>query len=91
MADEETTREVLHRAISESTPWRSESSEDDAEVPDSGVLTGWMLVAEWQGDDGFRWLSKLSANALGSQGLPQWHERGFCHEVAYHWPEGDGS
>ena len=74
-------REILHAAISEITPFDNEE-----DVPDTGVLTGWVLVAEWQGDDGNRWLSKLSGNATGDQGLPSWTERGLCNEVVSHWP-----
>lgn len=80
----DSAREELHRAIGEVTPF----GDEDEDMPDAGVLTGWVLVAEWQGTDGNRWLSKLSGSAAG-KGLPSWQERGFCNEVVHHWPEDD--
>lgn len=85
MSDSKTARSQLHQAISDVTPF----GDSDEEMPDGGVLTGWVLVAEWQGTDGNRWLSKLSGTAMGDKGLPLWHERGFCNEVVDHWPEDD--
>lgn len=80
----EGAREALHAAVSAASPW---SDEDEVDVPDAGVVVGWVLIAEWQGDDGNRWLSKMSSNAMGDKGLPSWHERGYCQEVVLHWPE----
>lgn len=84
MSEIESCRQRLHAAISSETPF---GQEEDPDVPDAGVLTGWVLVAEWQGSDGNRWLSKLSGDAMGERRLPSWSERGFCQEVVFHWPE----
>lgn len=78
-------RERVHQAIGEATPF----GDDGEDLPDGGVLTGWVMVAEWQGTDGNRWLSKLSSDASGDRGLASWSERGFCNEVVAHWPEGE--
>lgn len=83
-----TAREQMHELISEVTPWTDETDRDD-DFPESGVVTGWVLVAEWQGTDGHRWLSKLSGDATGAKGLPAWTERGLANEVAQHWPDSD--
>jgi hypothetical protein len=89
MAAQDDARAQIHSAVSAVTPFDDTDASD--EMPDAGVVTGWVMVAEWQGTDGNRWLSKLSSDASGERRLPQWVERGFCHEVADHWPDdGDG-
>lgn len=64
-------------------------TDQDESLPESGVVTGWVLVAEWQGDDGERWLSKLSGNATGDRSLPAWTSRGMCSEVVHNWPDSE--
>lgn len=83
--DTPTVRQRVHEVINEVTPW--ENDNDDDPTPEHGVVTGWLLVAEWQSSDGLKWLSKLSGNAMGDNGLPGWTERGFANEVQTHWPE----
>lgn len=82
------SRDLIHAAIEEACPFNDCDGGDD--VPDSGVVTGWVLVAEWQGTDGNRWLSKVSGDASGSRALPQWTERGLCYEVANNWDSEEG-
>jgi hypothetical protein len=81
MADVETVRSRLHEAIAVETPF------DSDDEPDAAVVTGWVLVAEWRGTDGNRWLSKVSSDATGDRGLPSWTERGLCGEVVNNWPD----
>lgn len=85
MSAAENTRSVLHAAVSSVTPFDEEEADD--EMPDAGVVVGWVIVAEWQGSDGQRWLSKVSADATGERRLPDWTERGLCAEVIFNWPE----
>lgn len=82
---ETTPRQKLHERICEITPFH----DDGEDVPDAGIVTGWVLVAEWQGSDGNRWLSKLSSTATGDRGLPSWTEHGYCNEIVNNWPDGD--
>lgn len=54
----------------------------DAELtgaPEGSILTGFLLVAEWESPDGERWISKLSGDRARS--LPPWRERGMASEV----------
>lgn len=80
----ETVRQRLHEAVAAEAPF---GEEETADGPDAGIVTGWILIAEWQGSDGNRWLSKLSADATGDRGLPSWTERGLCNEVVTNWPD----
>lgn len=82
-------RARVHELLGEIMPAALEDEPRDDELPDGGVLTGWIVIAEWQGTDGNRWLSKISGNATADKGLPCWHERGFCNEVVHHWPGSD--
>ena len=81
MSDVETVRQRLHEAVAVENPF---SGDDE---PDAAVVTGWVLIAEWQGTDGNRWLSKVSSDASGDRGLPSWTERGLCSEVVSNWPD----
>ena len=81
MADVETVRQRLHETIAIENPFEAEDE------PDAAVVTGWVLIAEWQGVDGNRWLSKVSSDASGDRGLPSWTERGLCSEIVHHWPD----
>lgn len=80
LADVETVRQRLHEAVAVEIPLEADSGEGVA------VVTGWVLIAEWQGTDGDRWLSKVSSDATGDRGLPSWTERGLCSEVVS-WPD----
>ena len=58
------------------------SSDEEIEVPDTGVLTGWMLVAEWAADDGERWLTYHRRNEQTS-----WLTRGLLAEAMEDLPK----
>lgn len=74
--------ELCGRAV----PFAGETG-DDEPVPDGGVPTAVLIVVEWQGDDGHRWLS--STSALGSgQIAPIWTARALAYE-ALHWEADD--
>ena len=60
-----------------------QSTHDDDEDLEGAVLTGFLIVAEWQAPDGNRWLSKISGD--GSKDLSAWRERMLGFEVAHHW------
>lgn len=55
------------------------------------VLVGFMVIAEWRGNDGEQWLSKVSGDH--SSNLPSWRQRGYAAEVVHDmWgdqPEGE--
>jgi len=72
---EETTRERAYAFV--------QSTHTDDEDLEGAVLTGFLIVGEWQAPDGSRWLSKLSGDS--SRSLPPWRERMFGFEVAHEW------
>ena len=49
-----------------------------------GVLTGFVLVAEWADLEGRRWLTRLHGNGHGAL-LPDWQVHGYLHN-ALHTP-----
>ena len=70
-----TVREDLYEAVQAAA-----AKEDDIE---GAVLTGFMVIAEWQGSEGGRWISKVSGDH--ASGLPSWRERGLAAEVLLDW------
>lgn len=80
--DADDVRRELHEFIKEHTPFDTEPPDG---TPDAGFPTAWVLLVEFQGSDGQRWMSKLSADAMGEEELPAWTLRGLCFEVAHHW------
>ena len=53
-----------------------EDEDGDREIPETGVLCGWVLVAEWMGDDGERW---MTTNRPPAQAM--WLTRGLLSEA----------
>jgi hypothetical protein len=78
-------RGTVHEAISSVVPFGDPDEDDTSDAPDAGYLIGWCVVAEWQGADGHRWLSKMSGDTMGEKALPTWQERGYLNEAANHW------
>jgi hypothetical protein len=72
MADEsDPKRDRVHEAI------QAVRSVED------GLLTGWVVVAEWMDESGERWLSKTHATGTAS-----WAAKGMMHEALFgDWPE----
>lgn len=50
--------------------------EDQEDTPDTGILTGWMLVCAWQGTDGEKWLTYHR-----QPGAASWETRGLLTEA----------
>lgn len=76
MSDKPTARDQLYSTI--------QSAAGDPEftgAPADAVLTGFIVVAEWEAPDGDRWISKNSGDAF--RGLPPWRERGLAAEVVH--------
>jgi hypothetical protein len=80
---EEFQSEVLS-LLSRSTPFEDHDF-DDEETPDSGVPTAVLMVIEWQGSDGNRWLSRLGMFGNG-QRAPRWTIEMLARE-AIHWED----
>lgn len=58
---------------------------DDDETPDAGVPTAVLLVMEWQGSDGQRWMSRVGALGSGAS-APRWTVEMLARE-ALHWDD----
>jgi hypothetical protein len=71
--------ELVSRAVPMYDP-----GEDELDEPHEGVPTAVLVVVEWQGDDGKRWLSTTSALGSG-QVAPSWTARMLARE-ALDWP-----
>jgi hypothetical protein len=80
---DETTRSYLHRSIQASV---REDRDDELE---GAVLMGWLVIAEWMHPSGYRWLSKLTANAQGDRDCPDWQWQGYAHNALHDWPEAE--
>lgn len=50
------------------------------ELPESSMLRGWVVVAEWLDPDGNRWLSKKAGGA-NAESIPDWQLNGYLHEA----------
>jgi hypothetical protein len=62
-------REIIEGAIGSTGPQA---------LHGEGMLTGWVLVAEWMDTQGERWLSKFA-----SEGSTQWQIQGYMHHSLY--------
>jgi hypothetical protein len=51
------------------------------DAPENSILTQFLIIAEWEAQDGVRWISKISGDAFRS--LPPWRERGLAAEVLH--------
>ncbi len=71
MAEKTTYR----RAIAETLRRRNEIDEQEPRA-----LVGWVLISEWMGDDGRKWLHKNSSDASDEKDLTEWTEKGLLHE-----------
>lgn len=81
MTDErDTALRRIHAAIQAEDGIALEG-EPEQDAPGGGVLVGWVLVAEWMGTDGERWLSRLAMD------LPSWQVRGYLNEALHHWED----
>jgi hypothetical protein len=59
------------------------------DLPDRALLASYVIVAEWEGSDGARWISRIHCGADGRD-LTPWRVEGLLHH-ALHWgPEDDG-
>lgn len=72
-----TAREQLYQVIQGHA-----GDPDMTGAPEDALLTGFLVIAEWEAPDGERWISKNSADA-GGRGLPPWRERGMAAEVVH--------
>lgn len=73
-------RKRIHEAV--------QATNDQQDELDDALLVGWVLVAEWMDPEGDRWLSKVSGTNGGEDSPNSWTERGYLHEVLYHWLKG---
>lgn len=71
--DSDPRRDALHAFLQEQGPVTGQAA----------VLTGWVVIFEWMGEDGNRWLAKGH-----SASLTGWAANGFHHEALYaEWGE----
>lgn len=62
---------------------QSHAGDEETGAPAESVLTGFLMIAEWESPNGDRWISKLSGDH--SRTLPPWRERGLAAEVLHAW------
>lgn len=66
-------RDAIHEALQEHMPKGQDA-----------ILTGWVVVAEWVGRDGIRYLSKAH-----SASTTTWAANGMYHDALHgDWPDG---
>lgn len=51
-------------------------------APEGSLLTGWLVVTEWEAPDGGRWLSTLSGDAA-MRSLTPWREKGYAASIVH--------
>lgn len=51
-------------------------------APEGSLLTGWLVVTEWEAPDGGRWLSTLSGDAA-MRTVPPWREKGYASAILH--------
>lgn len=51
-------------------------------APDGSLLTGWLVLTEWEAPDGGRWLSSLSGDAA-MRSLTPWREKGYATAIIH--------
>jgi len=71
-----TARRQLADLIDSLVPFQS--GEDE---PDGGVLTAFVVLAEFEAEDGNRWLTLCSGNGSGGNDLPAWTLRALGFEL----------
>lgn len=82
-------RRDLLDLVSRAVPMVENEADADERLPEGGVPTAVLIVVEWQGDDGRRWLSRLAVLGSGDP-APPWTQRMLAGE-AVEWDRGDGS
>lgn len=83
MNDRPTARDQLYQLI--------QSQAGDSEftgAPEDAVLTGFLVIVEWESPNGDRWISKNSGDH--ARNLPSWRERGLAAEVVHGFWGSDG-
>lgn len=82
---------VTHKPIGELMPnVREQIANDLQAIRDNyddqpGILTAYVLVAEWLTEDGVKQLSRVSSNATGDRELPEWARDGMLAFAAKTW------
>lgn len=74
-------RELLE-LLGRSTPFADGEQEG---IPSAGIPTAYLVVVEWQGDDGRRWLSRVGGLGNGDK-APIWTVEMLARE-ALHWSD----
>lgn len=82
--DVATFRRELLDLVGEAVPLVGDHDREP-DVPRAGVPIACLVVVEWQGDDGARWLSRLCALSSGDE-APRWTAEMLARE-ALHWTD----
>lgn len=88
-ADEQqdAAREQVHQAIQGTAGLHHHAA--DPGDPESKMLVGWIVVAEWMSPSGNRLLWSESGGSNGEH-LPRWQRHGYLHSTLFpDWYEDD--